>query len=181
MNVTMDVIVDEGLFASVNDNVKNSVVVKATKGGINGFVRSILDALGRDIMTAWKETNIKSNKISVLRLWSHGYVNFANSEKENGNIIFGIDNLKADNFENYKTNLAALTPHFANPARVELRGCIAAKGTGRKMMIDLASLWNVDVYGTDKYNPLILLWPSTVFLAKPSAKDLTPTNGPGVN
>ena len=181
MKFTLDMVVDTALFSSVKDNVKNPDVYDAGTGGIKGFVEKVIYAIGADNMSRWKSVE-PVKKISVLRIWSHGYVNFQHSELENGNIVFGFDNLKADNFLNFKPYLGLLTQYFARPAdRVELRGCIAAKGTGEKMMLDLANLWQADVYGSDKYMPQILSWASTVFLARPGASKIVPVRGPDVN
>jgi hypothetical protein len=180
MNITLDLVLDSALFPNVKDNVKNPNVYESALGGIRGFVDKVLYVIGANDMSRWKSAN-PANKINVLRIWSHGFVNFERSELENGNIIFGTDNLKAENFKSFSPVLDLITPHFVRPARVELRGCIAAKGTGEKMMIDLANLWKADVYGSDKYMPQILSWASTVFVAKPGATKITLTNGPDVN
>lgn len=180
MNLIIDVVLDTGLFPSIKDNLKNPNVYESASGGIKGFVDKVIYVIGANSMSRWKSP-YPANKISVLRIWSHGYVNFDHSELENGNIIFGKDNLKAENFMSFSPFLNALTPHFIKPARVELRGCIAAKGTGANMMLGLANLWNADVYGSDKYIPQILSWASTVFLARPGAAKIVQTNGPEVN
>ena len=180
MELILDVVTDAGLFPIVKDNVKNPSVYDSATGGINGFVEKVIYAIGADAMSRWKSPG-PPNKISVLRVWNHGRVNFADGTKENGNIIFGADNLNADNFSQYKSYLRQLFQHFARPARVELRGCIAAKGSGGRMMLDMANLWQVDVYGSDKYMPQILSWASTVFLARPGAGTIVPARGPEVN
>lgn len=184
MNLVLDVIVSPDLVSDVTDNVKRSKVVPATTDGVRGFVEAVRHSLGRGSMTAWKEIGNSPDSIKVLRIWSHGFVNFEHSELENGNINFGkpvINSLNAKNYKDFETNLSFLTPCFAKPARVELRGCISAKGTGNKLLLNLANLWQVDIYGSDQYQPQILNWSSRVFVAKPSVPNIIPTRGFEVN
>ena len=167
MSLIVDIIVSRDLVQLVADNVKNSKVVPSTLNGIRGFVDSALDSVGRNKMAVWKETTLPTpDKISVLRIWSHGYTHWiGGGDINDGNVIFGKDNLKADNIEKFSTDLRVLTPYFANPARVELRGCAAAKGSGQKMMLSLAKIWGVDVHGSDKEQSLVTLWQPPVYVA----------------
>ena len=64
----------------------------------------------------------------------------------------GID---LSNVDNVAPVLARLAPYFAPQARVELYGCLAAKGSqGEQLIVELSRIWNVRVQAQTTESPI---------------------------
>ena len=125
-----------------------------------------------DFMNGIK-TKAGGNKISVLRIWSHGVTHYMDGGQydQGGNFLLGGEKVGPDTIDQYASSLAILTPIFEPGARVELRGCQAAYGKGKDMMLRLAEIWKVEVQGAERSQPMIF-WVPPVFSAIPGAKSL---------
>jgi len=152
MGFTVDAITDSNLIGVVGINVKNSKVIPATGLGVQAFIELII-----------KET--ANQKMNVLRIWSHGHI----GENVPGDVIFGNETISATTIDTFKPLLLKLTPCFAKPSRVELRGCAPAKLTGKVMMGKLAQIWNTEVYGAEK-SQFTMNWNPPVFKATPDGR-----------
>src|SRR5687768_2546279 len=131
MNLIIDVVMKADLFELVNINVTNSKIVPYCPRGVKDMVDQIIATVG-------------NNKMKALRIWSHGITHYRGGEDyEKGNLNLGIDNIDADNIHQYESEFRRLAGYFAKPARVELRGCSPAKGTGKEMMAKMFRLWGV--------------------------------------
>jgi hypothetical protein len=90
--------------------------------------------------------------IDALRIWGHG-------GPGSQNVTGGADGASTDqdfagvsgaNFSQTAGVLKQLTPLFSSSGRAELRGCSVGAGLdGNVLLLDLAALWNVPVYGGD--------------------------------
>ncbi len=92
-----------------------------------------------------------------------------------GNLNIGNDNIDAETVGKYEQSLNVITKLFEpKGSRVELRGCQAALGTGADMMLALANIWQTEVQGADRSQPL-LIWTPPVFSARPGGKKPLPS------
>lgn len=149
----IDVITGSNLVGVVSDNIPTAF--SATDVGVEEFIKAVADKLGKEKMTA-------------LRIWGHGATHYTDgTDFPKGNVIFGPNQIDADSIETFKPVLARLKPCFAQPGRAELRGCQAAKGSGKEMMKALAGIWNVDIYGSEK-SQFLITWNPPVYVATPN-------------
>lgn len=156
MNIVIDVVVDSGLLGQVEANVPKFGLIPSLPLNLKGMIDSLIIFAGQ-------------NKISVLRIWSHGWTHYSdNRDYPNGNFTVGSDNVRVDSFEQHRAELKRLTPYFAPSARIELRGCSPAKGNGKDMMVKLAQIWGADVHGSTETQELIF-WKLPVYVATPQA------------
>lgn len=155
MDLTVDIVIDKALMGQVEANVPKSSLLSTFPQNVKEMVDSINKFAG-------------TNKIKVLRIWSHGWTHYPDDrDYPNGNIVVGVDNIRLETFENHRQELSKLKLSFAKSARVELRGCSPAKGNGKEMMIKLAQLLEVEIHGSTKTQELIF-WKPPVFAANPS-------------
>jgi hypothetical protein len=116
--------------------------------------------------------------IDVLRIWAHG---MPGAQMVSGGQGYpGARNdyvaITADTY----TVLAPLAPLFSPSGWAELRGCeVGAGQAGGALLLDLASMWNVPVYGgeEDQYSED---WSGPVVCAMPSGAISTQTTGPSI-
>jgi hypothetical protein len=144
MGLIVDAVLADNLWEAVTDNVKNSRIVDTRNCNLADFVKAVE----------------KTEKMSALRIWGHGYI-----DRPNGNAIFGADVLCLETIDGFRPTLARLRGCFAPAARAEVRGCAAAKANGREMLRKLAEIWSVDVYASEKFQHLVMLWQPPVSLA----------------
>lgn len=173
--IIIDAVVANNLVSVVKDNVKNSRVFVSTDGKVQSFVNGVVQALGN--------ADAGQQKISALRIWSHGWTHYADGgEYPDGNVDFGEDgrpgeDLRLETFEKFKPTLNLLKPLFDIGGRAELRGCAIAKGTGMSLMVELANLWQVRIYASAVAQSLVNLWGGQVWVATPSAGKPAPGAG----
>ena len=88
-----------------------------------------------------------TSAIQALRIWGHGGPGQQNiTGGRAGSAPQDFAGLTADNF----TQLQPLVPLFDPGGWVELRGCsVGAGAAGAALLLDLASLFNVSVYGAN--------------------------------
>jgi hypothetical protein len=119
--------------------------------------------------------------IDALRIWGHGAPGDQGvSSGENDTDDSDWSGISAANFAQTAGLLGTLTPLFKSAAWAELRGCsVGADGAGRALLLDLASLWNVKVYGGEivQAGPD---WAPPVICADPGG-GLSSTDGPELN
>jgi hypothetical protein len=126
-------------------------------------------------------TNAASGStIDVLRIWGHGGPGGQNvtagASGTSGNQDFA--GITVDNFN--QLGLEQLASRFSSGGSLELRGCnVAADGSGNALLLDLASLLCVPVYGGILVQDSGL-WTPPVTCAYPSG-GLATTAGPPVN
>jgi hypothetical protein len=121
--------------------------------------------------------------IDVLRIWGHGHPGSQNvsAGKDDGSDDGAA--IDADSF--YEGDLAKvlapLAPLFSASARAELRGCnVGEGGAGSALLLDLADLWHVPVYGGDVLQYASGGWKPPVSCGNPGG-GLASTNGPDLN
>ncbi len=134
--------------------------------GVTQMVSSVLSAAS-------------AGTLDALRIWGHGYPG-------GQNVTGGADGDTADqdfagmsgaNFNQTVGVLQQLKPLFSASGRAELRGCsVGAGADGNVLLLDLASLWNVPVYGGDVVQ-FSADWTPPVTCASPSGACST-TSGP---
>ena len=155
MGVILDVISGSNLIAVVTDNIPKAVDLSGM--GVTQFFSAVQKKAG-------------SNKISILRIWGHGVTHYNDkfqSPYNKGNIKIGDDRIDADSVLSYEGSLNVITKLFEpKGSRVELRGCQAALGTGVDMMLALANIWQTEIQGSERSQPL-LTWTPPVFSARP--------------
>ena len=159
MGVTLDAISGENLVDVVKTNIPTAFDLSGK--GVAEFVDGV-------------KAKAATSKISVLRIWSHGVTHYADERQTSynkGNVEIGHDQIDADTIDKFAPSLQVLTPLFDRGARVELRGCQAALGTGSKMMLRMADIWKAEVQGSERSQPL-LAWVPPVYSAFPGAKSL---------
>lgn len=167
MRITIDAITAINLVDQVENNVKNSRVVKS----LGGRVSTLIDAVAGRLNGG----DAGVEKISILRLWSHGWTHYQDGgDYPNGNIDFRADeqtdgdDLRFQNFGSFRAVLERLKPSFETMgSRAELRGCAIAKGNGKQMMSELAKAWGVEIHGSDIGQSQILSWAGQVWAASP--------------
>ncbi|GEM_PF-2095559 len=164
MSLIIDAVTASNLVDMVKNNVEkySSKVIIATEVGVKGFVDTVIKEINADEKT-------KGKKISALRIWGHAHLykrlgDGGLVDATDGDVIFGNDTLSAETIDSYKEALAPLAIYFAQPARVELRGCHAALGDGKKMMNKLALIWKVNVYASEN-NQFQPVWSGKVCVA----------------
>jgi hypothetical protein len=159
MGITLDAISGENLIDVVKTNLPNAFDLSGK--GVTEFVDGIKAKAGSD-------------KISVLRIWSHGVTHYSDERQtpyNKGNVLIGRDKIDFDSIGQFESPLRNLTPLFERGARVELRGCQAALGSGAKMMLRMADIWKAEVQGSDRSQPLVT-WTPPVYSALPGATSL---------
>jgi hypothetical protein len=118
--------------------------------------------------------------IDVLRIWSHGgsgyqYVSGDGASEQQGDNFACIT---TDNFT--QLGLQKLAPLFSSGAWVELRGCnVGSGGAGHALLLDLASIFGVPVYG-GVFQQAGVDWNPPVVCGYPSGAMAT-TAGPVLN
>lgn len=158
MALLIDAIIAKDLETMVKDNVRKSLPIVSTDGKIQKFVESVANATRKD-------------KMFALRIWSHGWTHYGSGgDYPDGNVDFGGGNLRKDTFETFRPQLVLLAPCFVPGSRVELRGCAAAKGSGKQMMLALAATLGAEIHGSDKSQHLITMWQPPVYRATPDGK-----------
>ncbi|MGA2795189.1 MAG: DUF4347 domain-containing protein [Roseiarcus sp.] len=119
--------------------------------------------------------------VDALRIWGHGGPGSQNvsSGASGDSTDQDFAGVSVTNFGQTAGVLQQLTPLFSASGRAELRGCsVGADGAGRALLLDLASLWNINVYGGD----VIQIggdWSPPVTCAAPSGA-LSTTSGPAL-
>lgn len=178
MGMILDVISGPNLVTMVTDNIATAVDLSGM--GVTQFFAAVKSAAG-------------NKRISILRIWNHGIthrnVNRLQSDGgfiresdggvmrfeepyNKGNLNIGNDNINAESVGTYEQSLNVITKLFEpKGSRVELRGCQAALGTGANMMLALAKIWQTEVQGSDRSQPL-MTWTPPVFSARPDATKL---------
>jgi len=155
MGVILDVISGSNLIAVVIDNIPKALNLSGM--GVTQFFSAVQQKVG-------------SNKISILRIWGHGVTHYNDQFQtpyNKGNVKIGDDRIDADSVRGYEGSLNVITKLFEpKSSRVELRGCQAALGTGADMMLALADIWQTEIQGSDRSQPL-LSWVPPVFSARP--------------
>jgi hypothetical protein len=158
MGIVVDAISGKDIAEVVKLNIETAIDL--SDKGVQAFLVELAKQVG-------------SEKISVLRIWSHGATHYADGGAYNkGNIHFGKEQVDNDSFKSFESFLGTLTPLLDNGSRVELRGCQSALGTGARMMLRLANLWKAEVQGSDRSQPL-LTWTPPVYAARPGAPALS--------
>ena len=160
----MGIVVDAISGRDIANIVKNNIdkPLDLSDVGVKGFFSGLLKSIG-------------DNKISVLRIWSHGTTHYSDKFEtpyNKGNIRFADDQVDDGTVEKYKIDLSSLQSHLDAGSRVELRGCQAALTSGANMMLKLADIWKTEVQGSDRSQPL-LTWTPPVYSARPGAKALS--------
>jgi hypothetical protein len=178
MGVILDVISGPNLVTMVQDNIARALDLSGM--GVTQFFSAVQSKAG-------------NNKISILRIWCHGITHFNVTRRQSdggfiresdggimrfeepynkGNLNIGNDNINAETVGKHKQSLNVITKLFEpKGSRVELRGCQAALGTGADMMLALAEIWQTEVQGSDRSQPLIT-WTPPVFSARPGGTKL---------
>ena len=155
MGVIFDVISGNNLVTVVTDNIPKAVD---------------LSGMGVTQLFSAVQKKVGSSKISILRIWGHGITHYSDrlqTPYNKGNLNIGNDNIDADSVRSYEGSLNVITKLFEpKGSRVELRGCQAALGTGADMMLALANIWQTEIQGSDRSQPL-LTWTPPVFSARP--------------
>lgn len=159
MGEKVDVVMANDLYAQVTSADLRSILIPYRKdfcpgslpSGIKNMVEEIIGALGKD------------KKISILRIWSHGIVEWilpdAGTEPNNDGIAkLGVDRLGNDTVGRFEADLSRLKPYFEKPASVELRGCGLAKGTGKELMQKLARMWGGVNVIASSLNEINVMW-----------------------
>jgi hypothetical protein len=116
--------------------------------------------------------------IEALRIWAHGMpgVQMVSGGQGYPGARQDYVAITTDNF----TQLAPLAPLFSSSGHAELRGCqVGSGGMGKALLLDLASMWCVPVYGgdTDQYG---VEWYDNVVCAYPNGNVLVGAEGPPV-
>lgn len=97
----------------------------------------------------------RPNSIEVLRIYSHGnegVINVSGGKVDGTGDWAGID---LSNVDNVAPVLARLTSYFARQARVEVHGCLVAKGSeGEQFIKELSRIWNVRVQAQTTESPI---------------------------
>ena len=180
MGLKVDAILSSDLLTVVKDNVSRSIVVESTDGKVSSFVNKVITSISSTVDGGLA-------KISVMRLWGHGITHFADGGTfPNGNVLFGKEQPDRDEvffstFDKFSGDLGRLTPYFEQGARVELRGCSTARGEGKKLMIALADLWQVEIDASENSQSLVTVWDRPVYVAKPGLKAVGTTRGIDIN
>jgi Domain of unknown function (DUF4347) len=173
MGMILDVISGPNLVTMVTDNIAKAIDLSGM--GVSQFFAAVQSKAG-------------NNKISVLRIWGHGVTHYVETRKQSdggfiresdggvmrfetpynkGNLKIGDDQIDADTVDTYEQSLNVITKLFEpKVSRVELRGCQAALGTGQNMMLRLAEIWQTEVQGSDRSQPM-MIWVPPVFSARP--------------
>jgi hypothetical protein len=156
VGVILDVISGQNLIAVVTLNIPKAVDL--TGMGVSQFFAAVQKKAG-------------SSKISILRIWGHGITHYDDkfqSPYNKGNLKIGDDKIDADSVRSYEGSLGVITKLFEpKGSRVELRGCQAALGTGADMMLALANIWQTEVQGSERSQPL-MTWVPPVLSARPN-------------
>ncbi|HLA95445.1 MAG TPA: hypothetical protein VK612_06970 [Pyrinomonadaceae bacterium] len=161
MGIVVNAISGADIAAIVNNNIDGAIDL--SDKGVKEFFIALAGKVGKE-------------KISVLRIWSHGATHRRDGSAYNkGNIHFGKDQVDNDSIKDFESFLGILTPMLDNMSRVELRGCQSALGSGAKMMLRLAAIWKTEVQGSDRSQPL-LTWTPPVYAARPGAPALSGAN-----
>jgi len=115
--------------------------------------------------------------IQALRIWGHGGPGQQNvTGGAAGSAPRDFAGITADNF----TQLQSLVPLFDPSGWIELRGCsVGAGGAGAALLLDLASLFNISVYGAN-IEQSGTDWEGPVTCASPSGA-LSTCAGPDVS
>lgn len=121
--------------------------------------QSVLEMPGMSHGVGYMVTQVthaaRPGSIEVLRIYSHGHagaVNVSGGQVEGAEDWAGID---LSNVDNVAPVLARLAPYFAPQARVELYGCLAAKGSqGEQLIVELSRIWNVRVQAQTTESPI---------------------------
>jgi hypothetical protein len=157
--------------ASTVPNALDSACANSTRLNIYGMCNGVGEMLSAVQGVA------SAGSIDALRIWSHGMpgVQMVSGGQGYKGASKDYVAITIDNF----TQLSPLTSLFSSSARVELRGCyVAAGGVGKALVLDLASMWNVQVYGSE-----VLQgdsdWIPPVLCASPSGQISTST-GPQI-
>jgi hypothetical protein len=119
--------------------------------------------------------------IDALRIWGHGYPGgqIVSGGADGSSVDLNFAGISLSNFDQTSGVLAQLTSLFSANGRAELRGCsVGADGAGRALLLDLASLWGVPVYGADVVQTTGQ-WNPPVTCAMPGG-GLSTTSGPPV-
>jgi hypothetical protein len=118
-----------------------------------------------------------TSPIQALRIWGHGGPGSQNvSAGASGDADQDFAGITADNFPQLKP----LAPLFDHGGWVELRGCsVGAFPDGAVLLLDLASLLNVFVYGAELVQTSVA-WSGPVACATPSGA-LSSCVGPDVS
>jgi len=161
MGVTLDAISGQNLVQMVTTNI--STAIDLSNMGVAAFIDGV-------------KSNAANNKISVVRIWSHGVTHYTDGTQydRGGNFLLGNDKIGPDTIAQYASSLAVLRPLFEPTARAELRGCQAAYGNG-VMMLKLADIWKVEVQASDRSQPM-MSWVPPVYSAFPGATSLRNAN-----
>jgi hypothetical protein len=91
-----------------------------------------------------------SASIDALRIWGHAYPGgqLASGGTDGSSIDLHFTGISAANFGAVSALLSRLTPLLKTGGRAELRGCsVASGGAGETLLISLAGLWKVPVFG----------------------------------
>ena len=165
MGVILDVISGKNLVTVVTDNIAKAFDLSGM--GVTQFFSAV-------------QSKASNNKISILRIWGHGVTHYDEFRQQSdggvvrfetpynkGNLKIGNDKIDADSVRSYEESLNVITKLFEpKGSRVELRGCQAALGTGADMMLTLANIWQTEVQGAERSQPL-LTWTPPVLSARP--------------
>jgi hypothetical protein len=93
--------------------------------------------------------NGSASKISVLRIWGHGWLDLGGAQCLADHCYKAEDHGVVLDVTTVNRIPADLASCFAPGARVELRACKVAANSGKQMMLALARKWNVRVHGSE--------------------------------
>lgn len=112
--------------------------------------------------------------IDILRIWGHASGGSQNVSAESGGSIHWAG-ISTSNFSDLEAELGRFTDLFAVNGWAELRGCSVAAGTeGERLLVMLAGLWQVPVYGGSVTQRTAHSdWIPPVFCARPNGAMLS--------